>query len=153
MADAICPKEVRGYQGRRAAIVPFDGYARPILFSDGSLIGLIVLPAYTVSDVGVVWIGRRSFTNSADDRMLSIPWQKPPAKKSRQILLPHGASHSKVRPEQFERRARRSALSREVVDGWMMLSRVSGDRWSDDIRLSDLEPLFVWSGVRPKGRR
>jgi DNA invertase Pin-like site-specific DNA recombinase len=41
-----------------------------------------------------------------DDRSLSIPWQKPPFKRSRRILLPHDASRSDVRPEQFERRAR-----------------------------------------------
>src|SRR5258708_38335564 len=41
-----------------------------------------------------------------DDRSLSIPWQKPPSKRSRQILLPHNSSRSDVRPEQFERRAR-----------------------------------------------
>ena len=45
-------------------------------------------------------------SDSADDRLPSIPWQKPPAKKSRQILLPRGASRREVRPEQFERRAR-----------------------------------------------
>jgi hypothetical protein len=33
-----------------AAIIPFDGYARPILFSDGALIGLIVLPANTFAN-------------------------------------------------------------------------------------------------------
>jgi hypothetical protein len=48
-----------------------------------------------------------------DDRSLSIPWQKPPSKRSRQILLPHNASRSDVRPEQFERRARLvSAIAR-----------------------------------------
>jgi site-specific DNA recombinase len=41
-----------------------------------------------------------------DDRPLTIPRQKPPSKRSRDILLPHNASRSKVRPEQFERRAR-----------------------------------------------
>src|SRR6266404_9610684 len=34
--------------GLLAATIPFDGYARPILFNDGALIGLIVLPAYAV---------------------------------------------------------------------------------------------------------
>ena len=34
-----------------AAIVPFDGHARPIFFGDGALIGLIVLPANTITDV------------------------------------------------------------------------------------------------------
>ena len=37
--------------GLLAAIIPFDGYARPILFSDGALIGSIVLPTNTVADV------------------------------------------------------------------------------------------------------
>ena len=53
--------------------------------------------------------------------MLTIPWQKPPSKRSRQILLPHNASRSDVRPEQFERRARLvSAIAR-------------GRRWLDDV--------------------
>ena len=56
-----------------------------------------------------------------DDQSLSIPWQKPPSKRSRQILLPHNASRSDVRPEQFERRARLvSAIAR-------------GRRWLDDV--------------------
>jgi site-specific DNA recombinase len=56
-----------------------------------------------------------------DDRLLTIPWQKPPSKKSRQILLPHSASRSDVRPAQFERRARLvSAIAR-------------GRRWLDDV--------------------
>jgi site-specific DNA recombinase len=56
-----------------------------------------------------------------DDRSLIIPWQKPPSKRSRQILLPHNASRSDVRPEQFERRARLvSAIAR-------------GRRWLDDV--------------------
>jgi hypothetical protein len=60
-------------------------------------------------------------TATADNRSLTIPWQKPPSKRSRQILLPHNASRSDVRPEQFERRARLvSAISR-------------GRRWLDDV--------------------
>jgi DNA invertase Pin-like site-specific DNA recombinase len=56
-----------------------------------------------------------------DDRSLSIPWQKPPSRRSRQILLPHNASRSDVRPEQFERRAHLvSAIAR-------------GRRWLDDV--------------------
>jgi hypothetical protein len=56
-----------------------------------------------------------------DDQSLTILWQKPPSKKSRRILLPHNASRSDVRPEQFERRARLvSAIAR---------SR----RWLDDV--------------------
>jgi site-specific DNA recombinase len=60
-------------------------------------------------------------SNCSDERSLTIPWHKPPSKRSRQILLPHNASRSDVRPEQFERRARLvSAIAR-------------GRRWLDDV--------------------
>src|ERR1700694_2944269 len=61
---------------------------------------------------------------STEDHKLSIPWQKPPSKKPRQILLPHGVPRSAVRPTRIERRARlvsESARGRrwlnEVVSG------------------------------------
>jgi hypothetical protein len=38
-----------------------------------------------------------------DDRLLSIPWQKPPSKRFRQLLLPHGAARNQIRPERPER--------------------------------------------------
>jgi site-specific DNA recombinase len=48
-----------------------------------------------------------------NDQSLAIPWQKPPSKRSRRLLLPHNASRSDVRPEQFERRVRLvSAIAR-----------------------------------------
>jgi hypothetical protein len=60
-------------------------------------------------------------SDSADDRSHTIAWQKPPFKRSRQILLPHKASRSDARPEQFERRARLvSAIAR-------------GRRWLEDV--------------------
>jgi site-specific DNA recombinase len=60
-------------------------------------------------------------SDCSDDRTLTIPWQKPPSKRSRQILLPHNASRNDVRPEQFERRARLvNAIAR-------------GRRWLDDV--------------------
>jgi hypothetical protein len=56
-----------------------------------------------------------------DDRFLSIPWQKPPFKRFREILLPHGSSRKEVRPERPERRLRLvSAIAR-------------GRRWLDEI--------------------
>jgi site-specific DNA recombinase len=65
--------------------------------------------------------GADKASNWPDDRSFTIPWQKPPSKKSRQILLPHDALRSDVRPEQFERRARLvSAIAR-------------GRRWLDDV--------------------
>jgi site-specific DNA recombinase len=50
--------------------------------------------------------GTNEASVSPDDESLTIPWQKPPSKKSRQILLPHNTSRSNVRPERFERRVR-----------------------------------------------
>jgi site-specific DNA recombinase len=65
--------------------------------------------------------GADQASDSPDDPSLTIPWHKPPSKRSRQILLPHNASRSDVRPEQFERRARLvSAIAR-------------GRRWLDDV--------------------
>jgi site-specific DNA recombinase len=60
-------------------------------------------------------------TSDSTDRLLSIPWQKPPSKKARQILLPHGISRSEVRPTRIERRARLvNAIAR-------------GRRWLDEV--------------------
>jgi site-specific DNA recombinase len=38
--------------------------------------------------------------------VLSIAWHKPPAKRFREILLPHGATRENVRPDRAERRIR-----------------------------------------------
>jgi site-specific DNA recombinase len=60
-------------------------------------------------------------SESPNDQSLTIPWHKPPFKRSREILLPHNALGSDVRPEQFERRARLvSAIAR-------------GRQWLDDV--------------------
>jgi site-specific DNA recombinase len=55
------------------------------------------------------------------DRLLSIAWQRPPSKRFREILLPHGSSRNEVRPERPERRLRLvSAIAR-------------GRRWLDEL--------------------
>jgi site-specific DNA recombinase len=60
-------------------------------------------------------------SDSTDDHLLCIPWQKPPSKKDRQILLPHSVPRSEVRPTRIERRARLvSAIAR-------------GRRWLDEV--------------------
>jgi len=56
-----------------------------------------------------------------DDRLLSIPWQKPPSKRFRQILLPYGSSRNEVRPERPERRLR------------LVCAIARGRRWLDEI--------------------
>ena len=56
-----------------------------------------------------------------DRQLLSIPWQKPPSRKSRQILIPLGVPRNEVRPTRIERRARlANAIAR-------------GRRWLDEI--------------------
>jgi site-specific DNA recombinase len=60
-------------------------------------------------------------SHSTDGHLLSIPWQKPPSRKSRQILIPLGIPRNEVRPTRIERRARLvGAISR-------------GRRWLDEI--------------------
>ena len=60
-------------------------------------------------------------SDSEDVRSLTIPWQKPPSRRSRQILLPHKALRNDVRPEQFERRAR------------LVSTIARGRQWLDDV--------------------
>jgi site-specific DNA recombinase len=59
--------------------------------------------------------------DNSHDRSLIIPWQKPPSKRRRQILLPSNKSRGDVRPQHFERRARLvSAIAR-------------GRQWLEDV--------------------
>src|SRR5258708_32203937 len=65
--------------------------------------------------------GPEEESHSMDGQLLSIPWQKPPSRKSRQILIPLGVPRNEVRPTRIERReARVGAISR-------------GRRWLDEI--------------------
>jgi hypothetical protein len=65
--------------------------------------------------------GTEEGSDSTDAGLLSIPWQKPPSRKSRQILIPLGVPRNEVRPTRIERRARLvGAISR-------------GRRWLDEI--------------------
>jgi site-specific DNA recombinase len=59
--------------------------------------------------------------DSTTPDVMSITWQKPPFKRFREILLPHGATRKNFRPDRAERRARLvSAIAR-------------GRRWLDEI--------------------
>jgi DNA invertase Pin-like site-specific DNA recombinase len=73
-------------------------------------------------------------SDSSDTRSLTISWQKPPSRRSRQILLPQRALRSDVRPEQFERRAR------------LVSTIARGRRWLNDVvsgRVSTVAELCV----------
>jgi site-specific DNA recombinase len=63
-------------------------------------------------------------SDCADGASLTIPWQKPPSKRSRRILLPQGKARRDVRPEHFERRAR---LVNAIAKGrWWLDDVISG---------------------------
>jgi site-specific DNA recombinase len=65
--------------------------------------------------------GTEEGSDSTDAVLLSIPWQKPPSRKSREILIPRGVPRNGVRPTRIERRARLvNAIAR-------------GRRWLDEI--------------------
>src|SRR6267378_5097504 len=65
--------------------------------------------------------GTEEGSHSTDGQSLSIPWQKPPSRKSRQILIPLGVPKNEVRPIRIERRGRLvNAIAR-------------GRRWLDEI--------------------
>jgi hypothetical protein len=58
---------------------------------------------------------------STEGTTLSVPWQKPPSKRFRKILIPHGALREHIRPDRAERRLRLiGAIAR-------------GRRWLDEI--------------------
>jgi site-specific DNA recombinase len=65
--------------------------------------------------------GDEDLSDPVQHRSLTIPWQKPSSRRSRQILLPHNASRSDVRPQKIERRIRLvNAIAR-------------GRQWLDDV--------------------
>src|SRR5438105_2243089 len=66
-------------------------------------------------------MGTEEGSHSTEGQLLSIAWQKPPSRKSRQILIPLGVPRNEVRPIRIERRARLvNAIAR-------------GRRWLDEI--------------------
>jgi site-specific DNA recombinase len=60
-------------------------------------------------------------SDNSNDRSISLPWQKPPSKRARQILLPSNKSRSEVRPQHFERRAQ------------LVCAIARGRQWLDDV--------------------
>jgi hypothetical protein len=71
-------------------------------------------------------------SHSTDGQLLSVPWQKPPSRKSRQILIPLGVPRNEVRPARIERRAR------------LVNAIVRGRRWLDEIvsgSVTDVEKI------------
>jgi site-specific DNA recombinase len=75
-----------------------------------------------------------SVAEVTDSHSFSIPWQKTPSKKSRQILIPHGVRRDQVRPTKIERRAR------------LVTAIARGRRWLDEIvsgKVADIKQIAV----------
>src|SRR5436189_2194664 len=66
-------------------------------------------------------VGTEEGSHSTADQLLSIAWQKPPSRKSRQILIPLGVARNEVRPIRIERRAR---LVNAIARGRLWLDEI-----------------------------
>jgi site-specific DNA recombinase len=66
--------------------------------------------------------------DAATGLSLSIPWQTPSSKKSRQILVPHGVAPNEVRPTRIERRAR---LVNAIARGRRWLNEIESGSVTD----------------------
>jgi site-specific DNA recombinase len=83
---------------------------------------------------------RQEASDNPDDRSLTIPWQKPPSKRARQILLPSNKSRDEVRPERSERRAH---LIKAIAQGRQWLDDVVSGRVITAAELSSREKCSV----------
>jgi len=74
--------------------------------------------------------------HSAEPELISVPWQKPPSRRSREILLPHGTLRENIRPERAERRAR---LVTAIARGRRWLDQLSSGAVTDAQQLAKRE--------------
>ena len=105
---------------------------------------------------------------AGDNQTLTIPWQKPPIKRFREILLPHGSLRKDVRPERPERRLKLiSAIARgrrwlhEIISGSVTSAEQIASREGCSVRhvnmtisLAFLAPKLVRAAVEgrlPRG--
>ena len=78
--------------------------------------------------------------HSAEPELISVPWQKPPSRRSREILLPHGTLRENIRPERAERRAR---LVTAIARGRRWLDQLSSGAVTDAHQLAQREQCTV----------
>ena len=78
--------------------------------------------------------------HSAAPQLISVPWQKPPSRRSREILLPHGTLRENIRPERGERRAR---LVTAIARGRRWLDELSSGAVTDAQQLAKRERCTV----------
>jgi hypothetical protein len=73
---------------------------------------------------------------STESMTLSIPWQKPPSKRFRKILMPHGALREDIRPDRAERRVR---LITAIARGRLWLDEIMTGSITDAGQLAKRE--------------
>jgi site-specific DNA recombinase len=71
--------------------------------------------------------------HSAEPELISVAWRKPPSRRSREILLPHGTLREHIRPERAERRAR---LVTAIARGRRWLDQLSSGAVTDAHQLA-----------------
>ena len=77
---------------------------------------------------------------SAESVTSSVPWQKPPSKRFRKILIPHGALREHIRPDRAERRLR---LIGAIARGRRWLDEIMTGSISDAAQLAKRERCTV----------
>jgi hypothetical protein len=78
--------------------------------------------------------------HSAAPELISVAWQKPPSRRSQEILLPHGTLRENIRPERAERRAR---LVTAIARGRRWLDELSSGAVTDAQQLAKRERCTV----------
>jgi site-specific DNA recombinase len=84
--------------------------------------------------------GEEEIPDSADGRLLSIPWQKASSRKSRKILVPHGVAQNEIRPTRIERRAR---LVRAIARGRRWLGEIVSGSVTDVLQIAARQKCSV----------
>src|SRR4029077_18211485 len=85
-------------------------------------------------------IALRPTDPSAEPETISVPWQKPPFKRFRKILLPHGTVREDIRPDRAERRIR---LVKAIARGRAWLKDIISSSVIDAEQLAKRERCTV----------
>jgi site-specific DNA recombinase len=84
--------------------------------------------------------GRLRSSSARAEKVLLIPWQKPPFRRPREILLPHGATRADIRPDRAERRVR---LVSAIARGRLWLNEIMAGKVLDPEQLAKREQCTV----------
>jgi hypothetical protein len=109
----------------------------PVQFDHDSLAALV--SRIEVQRTQLV-ISLKPTDRSTESVTMSIPWQRPPPKRFRKILLPHGAVREHIRPDRAERRVR---LISAIARGRQWLDEIIAGSITDAAQLARREHCTV----------